>query len=132
MCLNWFRKKPTIGTEVEEVEEVEEIPITDVIMPANGQTAEEYLDTLRNTDTNEPKPTKTEAFYLVQKAGGAWDSIPMKCGDTSYQKLVPKPQGAYQYSYKGWIIKYMIRHDISTDAEEEKLIIPVIEIIEII
>lgn len=130
MCLDWFRKKPTII--VTEVKEIEEIPKTDVIMPASGQTAEEYLDTLRNTDTNEPKPTKTEAFYLVQKAGGAWNTINGVCKGTPYQKLVPKPQGEYQYSYKGWIIKYAIRHDITKDEEGMELIIPVIEIKDII
>ena len=128
MCLDWFRKKSTIT--VTEVKEVTDIPTTDVIMPASGQTAEEYLNELKNGNTKEPRPTKTEAFYLVQKAGGAYDSKSMMCNGTAYQKIVPKPEGQYQYAYNGWLIQYEIRWEEVKD-EEHTVIIPVIEIMNI-
>jgi len=132
MCLDWFRKKPIVTVTVTEVKEIKDIPTTNVIMPANEQTAQDYLNELRGIDTNEPKPTPTEAFYLVQKAGGAWNTVCGVCKGMTYEKLVPKPQGSYQYSYMGWLIKYDIRHDTYTDEQGQKLIVPVIEIKEII
>lgn len=127
MCLDFFRKKETIII----VEKVKDIPNDNVIMPSNTETAKEYLDKLRNVETTTKKPTKEEAFYIVQKAGGAWDSICMKCGDTPYQKLVPKPEGEYQYAYNGWLIKYEIKYHIVKDDEGFIAKIPEIHIMNI-
>lgn len=113
--------------KIEEVKSVNEIEKTDVVMPATGQTAQEYLEELKNTNTQTKKPTRTEAFYLVQKAGGAYDSKSMMCNGTAYQKIVPKPEGQYQYAYNGWLIQYEIRWEEVKD-EEHTVIIPVIEI----
>lgn len=114
--------------KIEEVKSVNEIEKTDVVMPATGQTAQEYLEELKNTNTQTKKPTKTEAFYLVQKAGGAFDSKSMSCGGTTYQKLTPKAEGHYQYSYNGWLIQYDIRWDKYIDDEGQTLVVPCIEI----